>query len=118
MARQAQIAGFIESNPEGYEGLVGERGIRLSGGQRQRIGIARALYKKARVLVLDEATSALDTSTEEAVMDAINGLSESLTVIMIAHRLSTIMSCDRVIRLENGLVSADGPPQLVLATQV
>jgi ATP-binding cassette subfamily B protein len=116
-AVQAQIASFIESNPESYQSFVGERGIRLSGGQRQRIGIARALYKKGRVLVLDEATSALDTRTEETVMKAINELSESLTVIMIAHRLSTVESCDRVIRLEEGAVSADGPPRLVLATQ-
>jgi ABC-type multidrug transport system fused ATPase/permease subunit len=116
-AAQAQIASFIESNPEGYESFVGERGIRLSGGQRQRIGIARALYKKAEVLILDEATSALDSRTEETVMHAINALSESLTVIMIAHRLSTVENCDRVIRLEQGSVSADGPPRLVLATQ-
>jgi ATP-binding cassette, subfamily B, bacterial PglK len=116
-ANQAQIASFIESNPEGYESFIGERGIRLSGGQRQRLGIARALYKKARVLVLDEATSALDTRTEEAVMNAINSLSESLTVIIIAHRLSTLESCDRVIRLEQGTVSADGPPQLVLSAK-
>jgi ABC-type multidrug transport system fused ATPase/permease subunit len=116
-AARAQIASFIESHPEAYECFVGERGIRLSGGQRQRLGIARALYKKARVLVLDEATSALDTVTEERVMKSINALSESLTVIMIAHRLSTVESCDRVIRLEQGTVSADGPPQLVLASK-
>ena len=112
-ASQAQIDNFIESNPEGYESFVGEQGIRLSGGQRQRLGIARALYKKAQVLVLDEATSALDTSTEERVMKAINSLSESLTVIMIAHRLSTVERCDRVIRLERGIVTCDGPPRLV-----
>jgi ABC-type multidrug transport system fused ATPase/permease subunit len=116
-AAQAQIASFIESNPGGYEGFVGERGIRLSGGQRQRIGIARALYKRAQVLVLDESTSALDNRTEESVMQAINGLNKSLTVIMVAHRLSTLESCDRVICLEQGTVSADGPPRLVLATQ-
>jgi ATP-binding cassette subfamily B protein len=116
-AVKAQIASFIESNPEGYESFVGERGIRLSGGQRQRIGIARALYKKAQIIILDESTSALDIRTEEAVMEAIDSLSESITVIMIAHRLSTVESCDRVIRLENGSVSADGPPQLVLAAE-
>ncbi|MDA7434757.1 ABC transporter ATP-binding protein/permease [Synechococcus sp. AH-601-J22] len=116
-AAKAQIASFIESSMDGYKSFVGERGIRLSGGQRQRIGIARALYKQASVLVFDEATSALDSGTELAVMEAINGLSESLTVIMIAHRLSTLKSCDRVIRLEQGTVSADGPPQLFLATQ-
>ena len=113
-ASQAQIASFIESSSEGYESFVGERGIRLSGGQRQRIGIARALYKQASVLVFDEATSALDRTTEQALMDAINQLSKDLTIVMIAHRLSTVRSCDRVIRLHQGAVSADGPPHKVL----
>jgi ATP-binding cassette subfamily B protein len=104
-AEQAQISGFIEDSTEGYNAFVGERGIRLSGGQRQRIGIARALYKKARLLVLDEATSALDHSTEVAVMEAVEDLSRSLTVVMIAHRLSTIARCDRVIELKNGCIA-------------
>jgi ATP-binding cassette, subfamily B, bacterial PglK len=103
-AEQAQIAGFINSSPDGYNTFVGERGICLSGGQRQRIGIARALYKQAQVLVFDEATSALDNETEAAVMKAIEGLSRDLTVIMIAHRLSTIARCDRVIELGHGVV--------------
>ena len=102
-AEQAQIAGFIESSQQGYNSFVGERGIRLSGGQRQRIGIARALYKKAQVLVFDEATSALDTSTEQAVMEAIEGLSRNLTIVMIAHRLTTVQRCDRIIRLDQGV---------------
>ena len=109
-AKQAQIASFIESSSEGYDSFVGERGIRLSGGQRQRIGIARALYKRASVLIFDEATSALDVTTENALMDAINQLSEDITVVMIAHRLSTVQQCDRVIQLSMGTVSADGPP--------
>ena len=116
-AKQAQIAGFIESKPEGYTSFVGERGIRLSGGQRQRIGIARALYKQASVIVLDEATSALDTSTEEAVMEAVEGLSRDITLIMIAHRLSTVERCDRVARLENGVVVASGPPRLIFTAR-
>jgi len=103
-AAQAQIASFIESSPGGYDSFVGERGIRLSGGQRQRIGIARALYKQAKVLVFDEATSALDTDTEAAVMEAIEGLSRDLTLVMIAHRLSTLSRCDRVIELANGMI--------------
>jgi len=107
-AVQAKIADFIESSPDGYQTAVGERGIRLSGGQRQRIGIARALYKQARVMVFDEATSALDNYTEEAVMAAIEELSNELTVIIIAHRLSTLQRCDRVIRLDEGSVSDDG----------
>jgi len=114
-AAQAQIASFIEESSQGYESHVGERGIRLSGGQRQRIGIARAIYKQARVLIFDEATSALDHETEESVMNAINGLSRELTVILVAHRLTTVERCDRVIRLSQGLKVADGPPQQVLA---
>jgi ATP-binding cassette subfamily B protein len=98
-ARQAQIADFIESTPQGYQGLVGERGIRLSGGQRQRIGIARALYKEAQVLVLDEATSALDQETETSVMQSINSLRSDLTILIIAHRPSVQASCGQIIRL-------------------
>jgi ATP-binding cassette subfamily B protein len=104
-AEQAQIASFIESRPEGYESLVGERGIQLSGGQRQRIGIARALYRKASVLVFDEATSALDNETEKAVMESIDALSKDLTIVIIAHRLSTLHSCDRIIMMHLGSVS-------------
>jgi len=116
-ARQAQIAGFIESRPEGYDAFVGERGIRLSGGQRQRIGIARALYKQASVLVFDEATSALDDATEQLVMDAIEGLSRDLTILIVAHRLSTVECCDRLYRLEQGRVVAEGSPTDMLATK-
>ena len=115
-ASQAQISSFIESSSEGYETFVGERGIRLSGGQRQRIGIARALYKNAQVLVFDEATSALDTGTENALMKAVNQLSNDLTIIMVAHRLTTIQNCDRVIRLSEGVVLADGSPDTVLSS--
>jgi ATP-binding cassette, subfamily B, bacterial PglK len=114
-AEQAQIAGFIESSPDGYSSFVGERGIRLSGGQRQRIGIARALYKQAQLLVFDEATSALDSETEEAVMKAIEELSQELTIVIIAHRLTTVQRCDRVIRLDHGCIAQDGQPADVLA---
>ena len=110
VASQAQISSFIDSSSEGYDSFVGERGIRLSGGQRQRIGIARALYKRSKVLILDEATSALDTETEQAFMDAISQMSKGVTIVMIAHRLSTIQHCDRVIRLSEGSVSAEGLP--------
>jgi len=103
-ARLAQIADFIEGREGGYKEIVGERGIRLSGGQRQRIGIARALYKRASVIVLDEATSALDNTTEKEVMAAIEGLSHQLTVILIAHRLSTLEKCDRIFQLDQGQV--------------
>ncbi len=113
-ARQAQIADFIESRPEGYQAYVGERGIRLSGGQRQRIGIARALYKQASVLVFDEATSALDNATEQSVMDAIEGLSSDLTILLIAHRLSTVRRCDTIVELEHGRVVAQGTYEQLL----
>ena len=113
-AEQAQIADFIESSSDGYASFVGERGIRLSGGQRQRIGIARALYKQASVIILDEATSALDTSTEQAVMAAVENLSRNLTIVMIAHRLSTVQRCDRVVRIEKGRVLASGTPSMFL----
>jgi ATP-binding cassette subfamily B protein len=101
-AQQAQMASVIESWPEKYQTTVGERGVRLSGGQRQRIGIARALYKKADVLVFDEATSALDSDTEQSVMQAIDGLSRDLTIIIIAHRLTTLKGCSEIIELSAG----------------
>jgi len=101
-AEGAQILDFIEKElPQGFQTIVGERGIRLSGGQRQRIGLARALYQKPKVLILDEATSALDTQTELAVMETINRLQGSLTIITIAHRLSTLEKCNRVIQIKN-----------------
>jgi ATP-binding cassette, subfamily B, bacterial PglK len=113
-ARQAQIAEFIESRPEGYQVSVGERGVRLSGGQRQRIGIARALYKQASVLVFDEATSALDNATEQSVMDAIDGLDRDLTIVLIAHRLTTVRRCDTIIELQNGRLVAQGTYEQLL----
>jgi len=103
-AMRANVDEFISSLPEGYQTSVGERGIRLSGGQRQRIGIARALYKRASVLILDEATSAVDDSTEMAIMRSILSLEADLTIIMIAHRTTTLVKCDRVLRLSKGRV--------------
>jgi len=113
-ARQAQIADFIESGPDGYNALVGERGIRLSGGQRQRIGIARALYKQASVLVFDEATSALDNATEQSVMDAIETLNRDLTILIIAHRLTTVRHCDTIVEMAHGRVAAQGAYEQLL----
>lgn len=101
-AEKAQIKSFIECSIGGYTSHPGERGIRLSGGQRQRLGIARALYKDAKVLVFDEATSSLDHETERAVIDSIDSLSKDLTVVMIAHRLSTLKNFDRIIKIVNG----------------
>jgi len=99
-AKQAQIADMIDSSENGYQTLVGERGVRLSGGQRQRISIARALYKKADVLIFDEATSSLDTETEEVVMSAIDKLGENLTILIIAHRLTTLKGCNKIVKLD------------------
>jgi ABC-type multidrug transport system fused ATPase/permease subunit len=107
-ARLAKIAEFVESLPAGYDTYVGERGIRLSGGQRQRIGIARALYKRASVIVFDEATSALDNATEREVMAAIEGLSGELTIILIAHRLTTVEKCDCIFELDQGSILITG----------
>jgi ABC-type multidrug transport system fused ATPase/permease subunit len=98
-AQQAKLAELIESWPHGYETTVGERGIKLSGGQRQRIGIARALYKQAKVIIFDEATSALDGQTEESVMRSIENLGNDLTIFIIAHRLSTLCICDEIVEL-------------------
>ena len=104
-ARMARISADIEALDAQYATRVGERGCRLSGGQRQRIGIARALYKKADVLVLDEATSALDSDTESLLMETINDLGRELTVISIAHRLSTLRGCDQIIELDGGYIT-------------
>jgi ATP-binding cassette subfamily B protein len=110
-ASQAQIADTIETWPNKYQTAVGERGIRLSGGQRQRIGIARALYKQADVIIFDEATSALDNETEQAVMQAIEGLSEDLTILIIAHRLTTLKNCTQIVELADGGVRRIGSYQ-------
>ena len=114
-ARRAHIAEFIEASPQAYNVIVGERGVRLSGGQRQRIGIARALYKKATVLVFDEATSALDSETESAVMQAIESLGSDLTVLIIAHRITTLRGCDTIYQLDKGKVVSSGTYQELIA---
>lgn len=99
---EAQLADYIRKQPEGLDTMVGERGVRLSGGQRQRIAIARALYDNPQILVLDEATSALDNETETAVMEAIDSLQGSKTMIIVAHRLSTIRNCNKIYEISGG----------------
>ncbi len=113
-AQQAQIADIIETWPMQYQTFVGERGVRLSGGQRQRIGIARALYKQADVIIFDEATSALDNETEQAVMQAIDGLSENLTILIIAHRITTLRNCTQVVELSDGEIKRTGSFQEIM----
>lgn len=108
-AKIANLHDFVINDlPQGYNSIIGERGIRLSGGQRQRIGIARALYHNPKVLVLDEATSALDNLTEQAVIKAVNNLGHKITIIMIAHRLSTVRNCDQIYVMEHGKLIANG----------
>ena len=114
VAQQAQIAAIIESWPDQYQTFVGERGIRLSGGQRQRIGIARALYKRADVIIFDEATSALDGETEQAVMQAIEGLSQDLTLLIIAHRLTTLKNCTEILELSDKGIKRTGSYQDIM----
>jgi ABC-type multidrug transport system fused ATPase/permease subunit len=99
---QAQLKSFVESLPNGKRTIVGERGVRLSGGQRQRIGIARALYLDPPILVFDEATSALDIETEKEVMNSLNLLRTSKTILIVTHRLSALDQCDQIIEIENG----------------
>jgi ATP-binding cassette, subfamily B, bacterial PglK len=106
--RAAQLYDFIQQMPDGLQTMVGERGVMLSGGQRQRVGIARALYHEREILIFDEATAALDNETEFLVTEAIQALSGTKTMIIIAHRLSTLEHCDRVYRLEQGMVAEAG----------
>lgn len=110
-AKVAQISFEIEQLPNQYLTSVGERGIRLSGGQIQRLGIARAIYKRSKVLIFDEATSALDTMTEAKVMEAIQDLNRDVTMLMVAHRVNTLKYCDSIIELINGVISWRGTYQ-------
>ncbi len=118
IAEAAQLANaheFIKHMPQGYQSIVGERGITLSGGQRQRIGIARALLRNSPVLILDEPTAALDVEAEERVMDALTRLMKGRTVIMIAHRLATLDAADKIVVLKDGVVAEEGTQERLIA---
>jgi ATP-binding cassette subfamily B protein len=114
-AKRAHADEFVDQLANGYETLVGERGVKLSGGQRQRIAIARAMLKDAPILLLDEATSALDSESEVLIQDALWKLMEGRTAIVIAHRLSTIQKMDRIIVLEQGQIVEQGSHKELLA---
>jgi subfamily B ATP-binding cassette protein MsbA len=107
-ARAANALEFIAAQPDGFDTVVGQRGIRLSGGQRQRIALARAILKDAPILILDEATSALDTESEHLIQAALDVLMRGRTTIVIAHRLSTVEHCDRIVVLEAGRIVEQG----------
>jgi len=116
-ARGAAIDGFIAALPQGYESMVGERGLKLSGGEKQRVAIARTLLKNPPILILDEATSALDSRTEEAIQATLDNVARNRTTIVIAHRLSTVVGADQIVVLDAGRVAERGTHAELLANQ-
>ena len=116
-ARKANALNFIKQFPEGFDTMVGERGVQLSGGQRQRIAIARAVLKSPEILILDEATSSLDSESERLVQDALDRLMENRTSIIIAHRLSTIRNADKILVLSEGEIKEEGTHEELLAME-
>ncbi|MFM1891630.1 MAG: hypothetical protein RLZ44_707, partial [Pseudomonadota bacterium] len=115
-AAMAHILAFIESLPDGWETVVGERGLKLSGGEKQRVAIARAILKRPRILIFDEATSSLDSATEQAIQETLREVSAAHTTLVIAHRLSTVVDADRILVLEGGrLMEAGTHPELLAA---
>jgi ATP-binding cassette subfamily B protein len=114
-AEQAAAAEFITRLPDGYETLVGERGVTLSGGQRQRIAIARAILRDAPLLLLDEATSSLDAEGETLVQKALARLMQERTTLVIAHRLATVLSCDRILVMDQGRIVEEGTHDSLVA---
>ncbi len=114
-AALAQLDRFIESLPNGYDTLVGERGLKVSGGEKQRIAIARTLLKNPAILILDEATSSLDTRSEKAIQSALERAARDRTTLVIAHRLSTVVDCDEILVLDHGEIVERGTHERLLA---
>nr|MBP9891763.1 ATP-binding cassette domain-containing protein [Planctomycetota bacterium] len=107
-SKAAELHEFVTTLPQGYDSIVGERGIKLSGGQRQRLSIARALLKDAPILVLDEATSSVDTETEREIQQNLAKITQGRTALVIAHRLSTIRNAHRILVLKDGALAEEG----------
>jgi ATP-binding cassette subfamily B protein len=116
-ARLAQIHQFIMSTPDGYDTMVGERGLKLSGGEKQRVAIARTILKDPPILLFDEATSALDSATEQAIQQNLRELSEGKTTLVIAHRLSTVVDADEILVLQSGEIVERGSHRDLLAME-
>jgi ATP-binding cassette subfamily B protein len=114
-AKRANAHDFIAALPQGYNTLVGERGIKLSGGERQRVALARAVLADARVLILDEATSSLDSISEHLLQEAVEDVTRGRTTIIIAHRLSTVQRVDRILLFDQGRIVEDGDHRALLA---
>ena len=114
-AKNANALNFINEQPEGFNTVIGEKGVRLSGGQRQRIAIARGILKNPPILILDEATSSLDTESEHLVQIAIDNLMAERTVLVIAHRLTTVENADNILVMDNGKIVASGTHQELLS---
>ncbi|WP_288362437.1 ATP-binding cassette domain-containing protein, partial [uncultured Spongiibacter sp.] len=116
-AKVAQLHQFIEELPDGYDTLVGERGLKLSGGEKQRVAIARALLKGAPIIVFDEATSSLDSKSEQAILAAMRDIARQHSMLVIAHRLSTIVDADTIVVLHEGRIVEQGNHQQLLAAE-
>jgi subfamily B ATP-binding cassette protein MsbA len=116
-AKNANALDFIKEQPEGFETIIGEKGVRLSGGQRQRIAIARGILKNPPILILDEATSSLDTESEHLVQTAIDNLMADRTVLVIAHRLTTVENADSILVMDSGQIVASGTHQELLSQE-
>jgi ATP-binding cassette subfamily B protein len=116
-AKAASLDRFIDSLPEGYDTLVGERGLKLSGGEKQRMAIARVILKNPPMMVFDEATSSLDTRSEQAILKTLNSTASEITTLVIAHRLSTVVDADRIIVLDAGEIVEEGSHEQLLSQQ-